>query len=102
MKKLTEVQIKLAEQLLLTVKNREMNVEYNELAKRINPPIFYRQVPVHHIKALSEINDLYEVDPIKDLRPVCPNFHLVLHSKIDGDTYDIDELKWKIALNSKT
>ena len=42
--KLTDVQIKLAKQLLLTVINRESIVEYNELAKRINPPIFQRQV----------------------------------------------------------
>lgn len=42
--KLTDVQKKLAEQLLLTVINRESIVEYNELAKRINPPIFQRQV----------------------------------------------------------
>lgn len=31
MTKLTDVQKKLAEQLLLSVKNHEMNVEYNEL-----------------------------------------------------------------------
>ena len=37
--KLTDVQKKLAEQLLLTVINRESIVEYNELASRINPPI---------------------------------------------------------------
>jgi 5-methylcytosine-specific restriction protein A len=23
----------------------------------------------------------YEVDPIRDLRPVCPNCHLIIHSK---------------------
>ncbi|MBR4655458.1 MAG: HNH endonuclease [Oscillospiraceae bacterium] len=44
MKILNEVQIKLAEQLLLSVKNHEMNIEYNELASRINPPIHWRQV----------------------------------------------------------
>lgn len=42
--KLTDVQKKLVEQLLLTVINHESIVEYNELAKRINPPIFQRQV----------------------------------------------------------
>lgn len=44
MTQLTEVQRKLAEQLLLSVKNKEMNVEYNELAQRISPPIHWRQV----------------------------------------------------------
>lgn len=44
MTQLNEVQRKLAEQLLLSVKNKEMNVEYNELAQRISPPIHWRQV----------------------------------------------------------
>ena len=42
--KLTDTQIQLAEQLLLTVIKRESVVEYNELGQRINPPIFWRQV----------------------------------------------------------
>lgn len=62
---------------------------------------FKGKIHVHHIKALSEINDSYEVDPINDLRPVCPNCHLVLHSKIDGEIYDIDELKEKIQIYNK-
>ena len=41
---LTDVQKKLAEQLLLTVINRENVVEYNELGSRIDPPIFQRNV----------------------------------------------------------
>ena len=42
--KLTEVQKKLAEQLLITIKNHEMNVTYSELAERIRPPIHHRQI----------------------------------------------------------
>ncbi|MBF8984679.1 HNH endonuclease [Lutibacter sp. B2] len=57
---------------------------------------FEGKIHVHHIKPLSEINESYEVDPINDLRPICPNCHLVLHSKINGELYDIDELKSKI------
>ncbi|MBU3214784.1 HNH endonuclease [Clostridium estertheticum] len=59
-------------------------------------PEFEGKIHVHHVKPLSEINESYEVDPINDLRPVCPNCHLALHSKIDGKVYDIDELKSKI------
>lgn len=33
----------------------------------------------HHIKPLAEIGEEYTVDPIKDLRPVCPNCHAMLH-----------------------
>ena len=54
MTQLNEVQRKLAEQLLLSVKNKEMNVEYNELAQRISPPIHWRQVG----KNIGEISKL--------------------------------------------
>lgn len=37
-------------------------------------------IHVHHILALSEIRDQYEVNPVKDLVPVCPNCHAMIHS----------------------
>ncbi|MBN8493862.1 MAG: HNH endonuclease [Burkholderiales bacterium] len=37
-------------------------------------------IHVHHLKPLSEIGDEYQLDPIKDLRPVCPNCHSMLHA----------------------
>lgn len=37
-------------------------------------------IHVHHLKDLATIGDEYEVDPIDDLRPVCPNCHAVLHT----------------------
>lgn len=36
-------------------------------------------IHVHHLVPLSEIGESYEVDPIADLRPVCPNCHAVIH-----------------------
>jgi predicted HNH restriction endonuclease len=36
-------------------------------------------IHVHHLTPLAEIGDTYEVDPIEDLRPVCPNCHVVIH-----------------------
>jgi hypothetical protein len=36
-------------------------------------------IHVHHIKRLSDIGKEYEVDPVTDLRPVCPNCHSMLH-----------------------
>lgn len=48
-------------------------------------------IHVHHIKPLSEINQEYEINPIKDLRPVCPNCHAMLHKKIPA--YSIQEIK---------
>jgi hypothetical protein len=38
-------------------------------------------IHVHHLKPISEIGEEYVVDPIADLRPVCPNCHAVLHRR---------------------
>jgi len=53
---------------------------------------FAGKIEVHHIKPLYEIKEDYVVDPIKDLVPVCPNCHLVLHSKKDS-VYTVEEVK---------
>lgn len=47
-------------------------------------------VHVHHIVPLSETKEGYEVDPLKDLIPVCPNCHAMLHR---GGTILPEELK---------
>ena len=36
-------------------------------------------IHVHHLVSLSEIRQAYKIDPIKDLRPVCPNCHAMIH-----------------------
>ena len=36
-------------------------------------------IHVHHIRTLASIGVQYEVNPIEDLRPVCPNCHAVIH-----------------------
>jgi 5-methylcytosine-specific restriction enzyme A len=36
-------------------------------------------IHVHHIKPLATIAEQYEVNPVEDLRPVCPNCHAVIH-----------------------
>jgi 5-methylcytosine-specific restriction protein A len=36
-------------------------------------------IHVHHLKPLSEIRESYQVDPINDLVPVCPNCHAMIH-----------------------
>jgi hypothetical protein len=36
-------------------------------------------IDVHHLKPLSEVGRSYKVDPIEDLRPVCPNCHTIIH-----------------------
>jgi hypothetical protein len=48
-------------------------------------------IHVHHLRPLAEIGTEYEVDAIRDLRPVCPNCHAVIH--LGGTTRSIDEMK---------
>jgi 5-methylcytosine-specific restriction protein A len=48
-------------------------------------------IHVHHVIPLSEIGERYVVDPIHDLRPVCPNCHAMLHKHTDALT--IEDLK---------
>jgi len=48
-------------------------------------------IHVHHLKLLSSIGADYEVDPIQDLRPVCPNCHAALHRK--DPPYNLEEVQ---------
>ena len=38
-------------------------------------------IHVHHLVPVSSIGKEYQVNPIEDLRPVCPNCHAMLHRK---------------------
>jgi 5-methylcytosine-specific restriction protein A len=38
-------------------------------------------IEVHHLMPLADISAAYQVDPIADLRPVCPNCHALIHSR---------------------
>ncbi len=51
-------------------------------------------IEVHHIIPVSEIRINYEVNPIQDLIPVCPNCHAMLHRKYPP--YSVKELKSKL------
>jgi len=54
-------------------------------------------IHVHHIKQLSDIAKEYEVDPVADLVPVCPNCHAMLHKK--RPPFSISELKTMLLLS---
>jgi hypothetical protein len=43
-------------------------------------------IHVHHLRELASLGEQSEVDPIKDLRPVCPNCHVILHSSTPAIT----------------
>lgn len=48
-------------------------------------------IHVHHLKELSEIGYKYKIDPIKDLRPICPNCHAIIHRR--NPPYTIKEIQ---------
>lgn len=56
-------------------------------------------IHVHHLRMLSEIGKNYKIDAIKDLRPVCPNCHSVIH--LDSPPYSINQVKAMIAARRK-
>lgn len=36
-------------------------------------------IHVHHIRKIADLGSVYAVDPVRDLVPVCPNCHAMLH-----------------------
>lgn len=52
-------------------------------------------IHVHHVRPLSEISDEYEVDPVADLRPVCPNCHAVIHLR--APAFTVEEVQQLLA-----
>jgi len=38
-------------------------------------------IHVHHVALISAAEEEYEVDPVEDLRPVCPNCHAMIHRR---------------------
>lgn len=58
---------------------------------------FEDKIEVHHIVPIHEINENYQVDPETDLIPVCPNCHMILHTKIGSGEYpSLDWLKSRV------
>lgn len=52
-------------------------------------------VHVHHLRQLSTVGPDYQVDPVDDLRPVCPNCHAVIHLRVPP--YSIDEVRGMLS-----
>ena len=48
-------------------------------------------IHVHHLIELSKVGEEYEVNPIKDLIPVCPNCHAMIHRR--KPAFSVAEIK---------
>lgn len=42
-------------------------------------PDFQGMIHVHHLNPLASSGGVRSVDPVQDLRPVCPNCHTAIH-----------------------
>lgn len=51
-------------------------------------------VHVHHVRELAELGAEYKVNPVEDLRPVCPNCHAMLHRR--KPAFTIEELQKRL------
>lgn len=58
---------------------------------RVYGPIGQDFIHVHHRRDLASIGETYEVDPMADLVPVCPNCHAMLH--METPAMDVETLK---------
>ena len=55
-------------------------------------------IHVHHLVPLSDCGEGYKVDPIKDLRPICPNCHAMAHRR--NPPYSIEEVQMMVKQRS--
>ena len=54
-------------------------------------PIGKDFIHVHHLTPIAAVKKVYSVDPVEDLRPVCPNCHAMIHRRVPA--FGIEELK---------
>lgn len=48
-------------------------------------------IHVHHVVPIAKVGSEYELDPVNDLRPVCPNCHAVMHRR--EPPFSVEEVK---------
>ena len=60
-------------------------------------PLAENYIHVHHLRPLSAIKTSYTVDPEKDLRPVCPNCHAVIHIGRTKPPLTLEEVRCMLA-----
>lgn len=58
---------------------------------------FADKIHIHHLVEISSIGSEYEIDATKDLIPICPNCHMIAHSR--KPAYTPDEIKEMIRRN---
>ena len=69
----------------------DMGARYGELGKGF--------VHVHHLVQLSDIGSEYVVDPRRDLIPICPNCHAMIHRR--NPPLEIEELRRRLLRSDR-
>lgn len=64
-------------------------------AKKVYGNEFEGKIQVHHIIPIHKQGVKYKVNPQTDLIPICPNCHMILHTKANGKEPSVEELKNK-------
>jgi len=54
---------------------------------------------VHHLLPLSQMNNEYEINPARDLVPVCPNCHAMIHKR--NPPFSIKEIEYFLKKNRR-
>lgn len=67
--------------------NIDFEEQYGELGRGF--------IHVHHVVPISGIKSRYQIDPIKDLIPLCPNCHAMIHKQ--DNPADIEGLRRRIS-----
>jgi predicted HNH restriction endonuclease len=62
-------------------------------------PMAEGYIHVHHLHPLAAAGGAHAVDPVADLRPVCPNCHAVLHRR--EPVFHIEELQELLRTNGQ-
>jgi 5-methylcytosine-specific restriction protein A len=48
-------------------------------------------IEVHHLTAISQTKAAHDINPIRDMRPVCPNCHAMIHQR--KPPYALEEIE---------
>ena len=59
----------------------------------------FHKIHIHHLVEIHTIGEEYEVDATKDLIPICPNCHMIAHSK--KPAYTPEEIKEMLSNESE-
>jgi 5-methylcytosine-specific restriction protein A len=69
----------------------------DKVLEEIYGPLGANVIHVHHIVPVSQMGSSYRLDPIKDLIPLCPNCHTIIHR--ENPPLSLDVLRQLLGKN---